>query len=141
MEIYNLIMTDIRKFFADIERIKKHARQNNSGNCDYNLIQNELRNLFARTANCSNSLTDSIFSYWENEYIFKSENFSEEPSSFSLGKLGAILAFLDNSDEDEDLLSQDDWNELAELVNYEAEDLPVEMLQDLMKILVSHNAY
>lgn len=141
MEIYNLIMTDIRKFFADIERIKKHARQNNSGNCDYNLIQNELRNLFARTANCSNSLTDSIFSYWENEYIFKSENFSEEPSSFSLGKLGAILAFLDNSNEDEDLLSQDDWNELAELVNYEAEDLPVEMLQDLMKILVSHNAY
>lgn len=141
MEIYNLIMTDIRKFFADIERIKKHARQNNSGNCDYNLIQNELRNLFARTANCSNSLTDSIFSYWENEYIFKSENFSEEPSSFSLGKLGAILAFLDNRDEDEDLLSQDDWNELAELVNYEAEDLPVEMLQDLMKILVSHNAY
>lgn len=141
MEIYNLIMIDIRKFFADIERIKKHARQNNSGNCDYNLIQNELRNLFARTANCSNSLTDSIFSYWENEYIFKSENFSEEPSSFSLGKLGAILAFLDNSDEDEDLLSQDDWNELAELVNYEAEDLPVEMLQDLMKILVSHNAY
>lgn len=141
MEIYNLIMTDIRKFFADIERIKKHVRQNNSGNCDYNLIQNELRNLFARTANCSNSLTDSIFSYWENEYIFKSENFSEEPSSFSLGKLGAILAFLDNSDEDEDLLSQDDWNELAELVNYEAEDLPVEMLQDLMKILVSHNAY
>lgn len=141
MEIYNLIMTDIRKFFADIERIKKHARQNNSGICDYNLIQNELRNLFARTANCSNSLTDSIFSYWENEYIFKSENFAEEPSPFSLGKLGAILAFLDNSDEDEDLLSQDDWNELAELVNYEAEDLPVEMLQDLMKILVSHNTY
>lgn len=141
MEIYNLIMTDIRKFFADIERIKKHARQNNSGICDYNLIQNELRNLFARTANCSNSLTYSIFSYWENEYIFKSENFAEEPSSFSLGKLVAILAFLDNSDEDEDLLSQDDWNELAELVNYEAEDLPVEMLQDLMKILVSHNTY
>lgn len=28
-------MTDIRKFLSDVERIKKHARQNNGGNCDY----------------------------------------------------------------------------------------------------------
>lgn len=134
-------MTDIRKFLSDVERIKKHTRQNNGGNCDYNHIQNDLRSLFERACSISNSLADSIFSYWEDEYIFKSENFSEEPTQNHLGKLGAILAFLDNSDEDEDLLSQEDWNELGELVNYEAEDLPVNILQDLMKILVSHNAY
>lgn len=59
----------------------------------------------------------------------------------NINKLGAFLGFLDNSDEDQDLISNDDWQELGQLVNYEAEDLPVDILQDLMMILVSHNAY
>lgn len=134
-------MTDVRKFLTDADRIKKHDRQNNSGNCDYNRIQRDLCKLFERNSSCPNSLTDSIFSYWENEYIFRSENFAEEPTAEHLEKLGAVLAFLDNSDEYEDLLSEQDWQELGELVNFEADDLPVDILQDLMKILVSKGAY
>ena len=34
-----------------------------------------------------------------------------------------------------------DFQELSELVNYEAEDLPVEVLQSLMRILVDKGAY
>lgn len=136
-----LTMTDIRKFLTDAERLKKHERQNNSGKCDYNKIQADLCKLFGRAASCTESLTDSIFSYWENEYIFNSQNFEEEPTAENLGKLGAILAFLGNSDEDEDLLNEKDWQELGELVNYEADDLPVDLLQDLMRILVSKGAY
>ena len=52
-----------------------------------------------------------------------------------------MLAFLENSDEFEDRLTDDDWREIGDAVGYEAEDLPVEILQDLMKILVSHGAY
>ena len=40
-----------------------------------------------------------------------------------------------------DLLSQEDWEEMGRLIDYEAEDLPVELLQELMAILVSHGAY
>ena len=39
------------------------------------------------------------------------------------------------------LLIQKDWQELGDLVNYEAEDLPVDVLQSLMRVLVEKGAY
>ena len=33
-------------------------------------------------------------------------------------------------------LSKKDWNAIKELINYEAETLPIEVLTDLMRILV-----
>ena len=47
----------------------------------------------------------------------------------------------ENSDEYQELISDDDWQEFGRLVNFEAEDLDVGVLQDLMKILVSKGAY
>lgn len=134
-------MTDIGKFLSDVDKLKKHTRQNNSGNCDYNKVQRDLKNLFERSTTCPTDLPISIYEYWENEYIFSSADLSEEPTSENIGKLGAMLAFLDNSDEDEDLLTQKDWEEIGQLVNFEAEDLPVDILQELMMRLVDHSAY
>lgn len=134
-------MTDIGKFLSDVDKLKKHIRQNNSGNCDYNKVQKDLKNLFERSTTCPTDLPISIYEYWEDEYIFSNADLSEEPTSDHIGKLGAMLAFLDNSDEDEDLLSQKDWEEIGQLVNFEAEDLPVDILQELMMRLVDHSAY
>lgn len=134
-------MTDIRKFITDAEKIKKHFRQNNSNSLDYNSVQKDIRSLFERTTSCPTGLPSSIFEYWENTYIYKSENFSEEPTQTSINKLAAFLAFLENTDEYQELISDDDWQEFGPLVNYEAEDLPVSILQDLMSILVSHGVY
>ena len=39
------------------------------------------------------------------------------------------------------LVSDADWDEFGRLVNFEAEELDVDVLQDLMKILVSKGAY
>lgn len=134
-------MTDIRKFITDAEKIKKHFRQNNSNSLNYNSVQKDIRSLFERTTSCPTGLPSSIFEYWENTYIYKSENFSEEPTQTSINKLAAFLAFLENTDEYQELISDDDWQEFGPLVNYEAEDLPVSILQDLMSILVSHGVY
>ncbi|MCR5436930.1 MAG: hypothetical protein K6E97_07695 [Treponema sp.] len=134
-------MTDIGKFLSDVEKIKKHERQNNNGKCDYNRIKNNLRNLFERATSCPIGLPGSIFEYWENTYVLNSTDLSYEPSSDNIAKLGAFLAFLDNSDEDQDLITAEDWQKLGRLVNYEAEDLPVDILQELMMVLVSKGAY
>ncbi|MCQ2590534.1 MAG: hypothetical protein MJ179_08940 [Treponema sp.] len=134
-------MTDIRKFVTDLEKIKKFFRQNNSGKCDYNKIQKDIRNLFERTTSCPTGLPASIFEYWENEYIFRSADLSEEPTQDNINKLAAFLAFLENTDEYQELITDSDWEEIGPLVNYEAEDLPVDILQDLMMILVSHGVY
>ena len=134
-------MTDIGKFLSDIQRIKKHDRQNNGGNPDYNRIFRDLNSLFLRSTSCPADLARSVFEYWENEYIFNSQNQKEEPSEENSQKLAAMLAFLDDSDEVQSVLTQKDWQELRDLVNYEAEDLPVDILQSLMRVLVEKGAY
>ena len=134
-------MTDIGKFLSDVQKSLKHDRQNNGGHSDYNRIRNDLRNLFERSTSCPGDLPGSIFEYWENEYILNSPDIAYEPSEEHANKLGAFLAFLDNSDEDQDLISDHDWQEIGQLVNYESEELPVDILQDLMMILVNKGAY
>lgn len=134
-------MTDIGKFLSDIQRIKKHDRQNNGGNPDYNRIFRDLNSLFLRSTSCPADLARSVFEYWENEYIFNSQNQKEEPSEEKSQKLAAMLAFLEDSDEFQSVLTQKDWQELRDLVNYEAEDLPVDVLQSLMRVLVEKGAY
>lgn len=134
-------MTDIGKFLSDIEKIKKHDRQNNSGVSDYNRFYGDIRKLFIRMTSCPTGLPGAVFEYWENQYIFNSPDQKSEPTEENAQRLAAMLAFLENSDELQDLLTTDDWKELGDLTGYEAEDLPVEILQDLMKILVSHGAY
>ena len=134
-------MTDINKFLSDIQKSIKHDRQNNSGKTDYNRVKNDLRRLFERNAAAVGELADSVYEYWENEYIYRSADMSEEPTEENQNRLAAYLAFLENSDEYQELISDDDWNEFGRLVNFEAEELDVDVLQDLMKILVSKGAY
>ena len=134
-------MTDIGKFLSDIQRIKKHDRQNHSGNPDYNRIFRDLNSLFLRSTSCPADLARSVFEYWENEYVFSSQNQKDEPSEENSQKLAAMLAFLEDSDEFQSVLTQKDWQELRDLVNYEAEDLPVDVLQSLMRVLVEKGAY
>ena len=134
-------MTDIGKFLSDVEKTKKYARNNKPGFSGYNDIRDDIRNLFERATSCPKGLPGSIFEYWENEYIYRSADISWEPSEENQNRLAAYLAFLENSDEFQELISDDDWNEFGRLVNFEAEDLDVDVLQDLMKILVSKGAY
>ena len=138
---YTSAMTDINKFLTDIQKSIKHDRQNNSGKTDYNRVKNDLRRLFERNAAAVGELADSVYEYWENEYIYRSADMSEEPTEENQNRLAAYLAFLENSDEYQELISDDDWNEFGRLVNFEAEELDVDVLQDLMKILVSKGAY
>lgn len=134
-------MTEIGKFMADVQRALKHDRQEHSGKSDYNRVVNQIRSLFERSTSVGNSLADSVFEYWENAYVFNAEDQAAQPSEENTEKLAAFLAFLNNNEEDREKISEEDWKELGDLVNYEADDLPLEILQELMKVLVSHGAY
>ena len=134
-------MTDINKFLSDIQKTLKHDRQNNGGKSSYDRVKNDLRRLFERNAAAVGELADSVFEYWENEYIYHSTDLDWEPKEENQNRLAAYLAFLENSDEFQNLISDEDWQEFGRLVNFEAEDLDVGVLQDLMKILVSKGAY
>ena len=138
---YSIAMTDINKFLSDVQKTLKHDRQNNGGKSDYTRVKNDLRRLFERNAAAVGELADSVFEYWESTYIMNTPDMAYEPSDDNQERLTAYLAFLENSDEYQEMISDDDWQEFGRLVNFEAEELDVSVLQDLMKILVSKGAY
>ena len=138
--IYSKIMTVIQKFLSDVERTKKVSRQKGVMG-GYNSIRQELAKLFENATTCPADLPHSLFEYWENKYIFTSADLTWEPETANSERLAGMLALLEDSDEYFDTLSEEDWQEIGRLVNFEAEDLPVEILQQLMAVLVSKGAY
>lgn len=137
---YSINMTDVEKFRSDVAKLKKMDRHENNNTNDYQRLSNPLADLFAKSSKVENSLAGTIFDYWEKNYIWNQADLSEVPSDADVEKLGAFLAFLNNSDENAELVTDEDWKNLAELVNYEAEDMDIEKLTELMSILVDHHA-
>ena len=69
-----------------------------------------------------------------------SAEMENEPTEQHLKVLGSMQGLIDNEAEQITELSQNDWKELCELTNYEAEDLPLEFLNDIMILFVDHQA-
>lgn len=133
-------MTDVEKFISDVAKLKKMDRHDHNNENDYNRLSNPLCDLFAKSSQVEKSLAGTIFDYWEKNYIWNQADLSEVPSDQDIAKLAAFLAFLNNSDENSELVTQEDWENMAELVNYEAEDMDIGKLTELMAILVDHHA-
>lgn len=132
-------MTPIEKFNSDVIRSIKHNR-NSDGTLNENDFYAHVENLFKRTSTVSGCLPNNIFGYWKSEYIDTSSEPQNEPTEDNINRLSALLAFMCNSSEFEEFLSDDDWVELSDIVSAEAEYLPIETLQDLMAIIVSKGA-
>ena len=131
-------MDNIQKFLADANRIKKHYRQQNA-NYDGVKVCEQICANFEKINNFAPSLAQALSQYWLDTYILKSKNAENEPSEENLLKLVAFLALLQSenaTEQDFEALTEKDWNEIKDLVNYEAEDLPLDLLNDLMSILV-----
>lgn len=132
-------MTSIQKFRTDVQRLIKHFRAENP---TYNTekVCNQIIQLFERESTCPGTLPGAIAQYWKEEYVDTSSDKENEPTLDNINILSAMLSFVEGTEEDSELLSNNDWQNLAELVNYEAEELPIDILQTLMSTLVSQNA-
>ena len=82
------------------------------------------------------NLPHSLGDFWLNTYILPAADAVNEPTDAHLEKLSACNAFLAGEDDENDCLTDDDWKPLQELVNYEAEDLPLDTLEKMMGIIV-----
>ena len=128
-------MTNTDKFYADVQRIKKHERHDNA-------VYDGMRASKAVAAlfeSCNKDLGDlpkSITDYWISNYITTSSDITEEPSDEHVEWLLTVLSFFDGNMDSEHDIPQKDWKAITEFINYEAETLPINVLTDLMKILV-----
>jgi hypothetical protein len=129
-------MTDPEKLCSDINRIKKHERAQNGGRYNALRVCEKAASLFENERRNFSALPASMAEFWMSTYIRASVQPDEEPSDENIDKLAAMLSFLDGDSSGCDCLTETDWTQLGQLVNYEAEELPIETLSNLMTIIV-----
>lgn len=134
-------MDNIQKLYSDIEKIKKHNR-NSSGTLDLNKVATQVSEMFQRNNRDFCDLPNSLAEYWVKTYVYPQIDLNaNDLRQESVDKLCAMQAFLDNDIEDDtDCLTLDDWKQIAAFVNFEAEDMPIDLLSQMMSILVEKRA-
>ena len=146
---YNGIMTNIDKFYADVQKIKKRERADNpvyDGKRADNPVYDGKRaslavaSMFESMNRDLGDLPRSIGEYWITNYIDTSTDISSEPTDEHIEWLLTVLSFLDGSLEPSMDLPKKDWKALLDFINYEAESLPIDVLTDLMAVLVDKKA-
>ncbi len=132
-------MADIQKFYADVQRIQKHTRAA-SGIYNAREVTSQLMRLFESNTRGLGDLPLSILEYWKKTYIDCSAQPDNEPVQAHIDWLAVVLCFLDGElDADQDI-PRKDWKELASLINYEAEEIPIDVLSAMMTTLVEKKA-
>ncbi|MBP3709172.1 MAG: hypothetical protein J6I73_02000 [Treponema sp.] len=130
-------MTQTDKFRSEITRIVARAESehyNARKTCE--LIAAQFENSFRALGELPSSLAD----YWTTQALKDSP---EAPNDAYIDKLCAIFSLLADgelSPEDDACFSSSDWKEIANLINYEADKLPLDTLSTLMALLVEKKA-
>lgn|GEM_PF-340135 len=137
--VYSFTMDSIQKFHSDLEKIKKYNRTS-GGRYDGEKACREAAELLVRENPSVRELAMAVSDYWLNAYILSSADIQNEPSDIHMEKLEAMQALLQGDDQT-DALEAEDWKELCSIVNAEAEELPMDLLNDLMSVFLDHQAF
>ena len=132
-------MDDIQKLHADIKRRIKHERSAGTA-YDGKRAAKSVADYFASLYTDMGTLSAQIADYWLRTRIENSEHPESEPSEQHIAWLLTAAEILDGTyaDDGEDgIFSEHDWRELCDMVNYEAEQLPMDRLSALMSIFVA----
>lgn len=134
-------MDRIQKFISDIDKIKKHYRAEHPS-YDGQAVCNQIVDFFIRQNKGLEELASSFGEYWFNTYILSSPDSANEPSEENVLKLSAMQALFDLevAEEDVKFLSREDWKSLCQLTNYEADSLPLDLLNSMMSVFVDKQA-
>ena len=132
-------MDDIQKLHADIKRRIKHERGAGTA-YDGKRAAKSVADYFASLYTDMGTLSAQIADYWLRTRIENSEHPESEPSERHIAWLLTAAEILDGTytdDADDGIFSERDWRELCDMVNCEAEELPLDRLSALMAIFVS----
>lgn len=134
-------MNSIDKFLSDLQKTIKYDRANNGGHYDANRACTQIAKLFANNNRHIDSLARSISDYWLNTYILSSSDLEKEPSEENIERIKAFQSFVDNDEEaDFSVLTADDWETLRDFVDDEAENLDLDILQNMMNLILQNGA-
>lgn len=124
-------MTTSEKFYSDVIRTLKNQSPENQ-KIEY------IRQLFLKSNRFSPDLADTIFNYWQETQKTKIQEEQAEWISVA-NKLLQGDFFNTTSHEERSIFSTQDLQELCTLVNYEAEELPLDILTELMSVFTHYH--
>ena len=134
-------MNTIDKFISDIQKTIKHDRANNGGHYDAKRACTQIAKLFENNNRNLGALAVSISDYWLNTYILGSADLANEPGEENIERIEAFQSFCDADEEaDYSILTADDWENLRDFVNFEAETIDLNALQNMMSVILEKGA-
>ena len=134
-------MTTIDKFLSDIQKTLKYDRANNGGHYDAKRACTQITKLFETNNRHLGTLAASLGDYWLNTYILGSADLANEPSEQNIERIKAFQNFCDaDSDADFSILTADDWENLRDFVDDEADTLDLDALQSMMGLILLNGA-
>ncbi|MCI1207962.1 MAG: hypothetical protein LKF96_00755 [Treponema sp.] len=133
-------MTDIQKFLSDSRRIVKQEYADYGERYDGIQASRKIMTLFVKNNQGLAELPESLADYWFTTFVSNSPDPANEPTEEHMEKIAALHSFLNNEEEETDSLDKKDWKEIARLVNFEAEALPIGTLSEMMSMLLSKKA-
>ncbi len=132
-------MNRIEKFISDAKKIKKRYRAENP-HYDGEEASRKLASFFCEQNRNLASLASSFADYWLSSHIITSSEIENEPTDSNIDILSAMQALIDNEISLTDALSADDLKELCKLTSFEAESIPLEILDGMMGFFVEKQA-
>lgn len=129
-------MIDLGKFYADVQRCLKHERADNNGNYDGLRACRAVKKLFVSYFRGLENIAEPLAEYWEQTYILQSKNLEDEPQKSNIDWLANVIALINGELEADRNFPQKDWVEINNVVNAEAEDIPIDVLSSIMSTLV-----
>ena len=133
-------MIDIQKFLADTQRILKHDRSDNNGLYNGERASKAVAKHFISCNPGLSAVPDSLADYWLKNKILASKKIDSEPSESSIDWLADAFEILQGTCPENCHFNKKDWTELKDIMNAEADDLPIDFLTDSMSIIVEKGA-
>lgn len=137
---YNATMNKSEKLCADIRRIAKHERMEHSGNYNGIRVCEQAAAAFRNSISGLGDLPASIAAYWLETYIYPASCPDDLPDTARIDWLSSALELLDGDDSSAGCFTSDDWVAFRDMVNAEAEELPLPVLSSLMGMIMNHGA-
>lgn len=133
-------MTHAELFEANVRRIRKYDRSEHAGVYNAARVCTKIMAAFEKENPDLRALFRAAAEYWHEKYIAPSEEFDNEPTDAHVRWLSDAIELFDGKNPENCVFTDEDWRNVCELVNYEASDIPLELLSAMMTVFLDRNA-
>ncbi|HQB88407.1 MAG TPA: hypothetical protein PLJ76_05290 [Treponemataceae bacterium] len=124
-------MTNLDKFYSDAHKSLARADRNGSPTT----LAAELQRSFMEWTRSYGNLAENFWTFWLDRYADALGN--TDNRGIAIDRLVSLMALLTGSFDDTMDFSNEEWEDIREIVSAEAEDMEMDRLMEIMSVIVS----